>query len=189
MSLRRPLELSIGTQRRCIPTWMLIGTLRFLILWEPLFGLHPIPRTALQAEYRIETIAGCGKPGDIPDAGGHAREVPIDLPFGVENGPGGALFVTTVGSHRVLRLDRRTGRLTLVAGTGRPGYSGDGGPATEAALKEPYEVRFDSQGNMLIVEMQNRWARWPCGRTRPRRHVPKGSALKPDPDTEGCGLC
>ena len=106
-------------------------------------------------EYRIETLAGSGKPEDIPERGGQAREVPIDLPFGVENGPGGTLFVTSVGRHRVLRLDRKTDRLGSVVGNGQRGYSGDGGPAMEAMLNEPYEVRFDSQGNMLIVEMQN----------------------------------
>src|SRR5207249_1926581 len=87
--------------------------------------------------------------------GGPAREIPVALPFGVENGPDGDLFITCVGTHRVLRLDRKRGRLTSVAGNGRRGYFGDGGPATEAMLNEPYEVRFDSRGNMLILEMQN----------------------------------
>lgn len=84
-----------------------------------------------------------------------ALEVPIDLPFGVENGPDGALYITAIGCHRVLRVDRKSGRLIPVAGNGRRGYSGDGGPATEASLNQPYEVRFDSRGNMLILEMQN----------------------------------
>ena len=44
---------------------------------------------------------------------------------------------------------------TVVAGCGRQGYSGDGGPATQAELNEPYEVRFDESGNMYFVEMQN----------------------------------
>ena len=105
--------------------------------------------------YRIETLAGNGKPGDVPDGGGKATEIPIDLPFGVENGPDGALYITTVGSHRVLRLNRKGGTITSVAGTGRKGYAGDGGPATQTMLNEPYEVRFDSRGNMLILEMQN----------------------------------
>src|SRR5437899_2831987 len=109
----------------------------------------PSTSSLLDQQYRIETIAGSGKPGDIPEAGGLAREVPIDLPFGVENGPGGALFVTSVGRHRILRLDLKTGRLVSIVGNGGRGYSGDGGPATEAMLNEPYEVRFDSQGNML----------------------------------------
>jgi DNA-binding beta-propeller fold protein YncE len=55
----------------------------------------------------------------------------------------------------VLRLDRKSGQITSVAGTGRKGYSGDGGPASKAELNEPYEVRFDSHGNMLILEMVN----------------------------------
>src|SRR5690242_13182530 len=49
----------------------------------------------------------------------------------------------------------KTGQLTTVAGNGQKGYSGDGGLATEAKLNEPYEVRFDSAGNMFFVEMQN----------------------------------
>ena len=89
--------------------------------------------------------------GAFPELGGPAREVPVDLPFGVEKGPGGALYVTSVGVHRVLRRDPRSGRVTSAAGNGRRGYSGDGGPATGAALNEPYEVRFDSHGNMMIL--------------------------------------
>jgi hypothetical protein len=106
-------------------------------------------------EYRIETLAGNGMPGAFPEGGGPAREVPVDLPFGVENGPDRALYITCVGTHRVLRLDPKSGRLTSVAGNGRKGYSGDGGAAIEASLNEPYEVRFDSKGDMLILEMQN----------------------------------
>jgi sugar lactone lactonase YvrE len=106
-------------------------------------------------QYHIQTLAGNGRAGDIPDGGGKATEISVDLPFGLENGPDGALYITTVGSHRVLRLDRQGDQVTSVAGNGRKGYSGDGGPATKASLNEPYEVRFDSHGNMLILDMQN----------------------------------
>lgn len=106
-------------------------------------------------KYRIETIAGNGEPGDTPQQGGNGRDVPVDLPFGVEYGPDGALYITAVGSHQVLRLEQTSGKITSVAGNGRQGYSGDGGSATEAMLNEPYEIRFDSHGNMLIVEMRN----------------------------------
>jgi DNA-binding beta-propeller fold protein YncE len=107
------------------------------------------------APYQIQTLAGNGMPGDIPEGGGKATEIAVDLPFGVENGPDGALYITTVGSHRILRLDRQSGQVTSVAGNGRKGHSGDGGPATQASLYEPYEVRFDSHGNMFIVDMKN----------------------------------
>ena len=110
------------------------------------FCLAPIcAQDAPKSEYTIETIAGNGKNGDLLDGGGPALEVPVDLPFGLATGPDGALYITCVGSHRVLRLDRKTRRLTSVAGSGRKGYAGDGGPATAATLNEPYEVRFDSR--------------------------------------------
>ncbi|MBS0208738.1 MAG: hypothetical protein JSS27_07275 [Planctomycetes bacterium] len=102
----------------------------------------------------IDTVAGNGKPGNN-GATGPATEMSIDQPFGVEVGPDGALYVTEVGTHRIRRVDLKTGALTTVAGNGRKGYTGDGGPATEASLNEPYEVRFDRAGNMIFVEMQN----------------------------------
>jgi streptogramin lyase len=108
--------------------------------------------------YTIETVAGTSKPGNNGDSG-LATETNIDQPFGVEVGPDGALYITEVGQHRVRRLDLKSGQLTTVAGCGRKGYAGDGGPATEALLNEPYEVRFDSQGNMIFVEMQNHLVR------------------------------
>src|SRR5688572_20619881 len=106
----------------------------------------------------IETIAGTGKPDDGGDRG-PGRETNIGNPFGVEIGPDGALYITEVSNHRVRRLDLKSGELTTVAGCGRKGYAGDGGPATQALLNEPYEVRFDTDGNMYFVEMQNHLVR------------------------------
>ncbi|MAT13810.1 MAG: hypothetical protein CMJ46_00905 [Planctomyces sp.] len=103
---------------------------------------------------RIETIAGTGESARSPESG-PALEVPIGNPFGVEIGPEGALYICEVDFHRVRRLDMQSGQLTTVAGTGEKGYAGDGGPATEALLNEPYEVRFDAAGNMYFVEMRN----------------------------------
>lgn len=86
---------------------------------------------------------------------GPAAKMNVAQPFGVEVGPDGALYIAEVGNHRVLRLDLNAQSITTVVGTGRKGYSGDGGLATKADLNEPYEVRFDQDGNMYIVEMQN----------------------------------
>jgi DNA-binding beta-propeller fold protein YncE len=91
----------------------------------------------------IETAAGTGKPGDVGQ------------PFGVEIGPDGALYICDVQNHRVLRQDRKTGKITTVAGTGKKGYSGDGGPATKSDMNEPYELRFAKNGDLYVVEMQN----------------------------------
>ena len=102
----------------------------------------------------IETVAGTGRAEDGP-AAGLALETNVGNPFGVEIGPDGALYIAEVSNHRVRRLDLGSGKLTTVAGNGRKGYSGDGGPATAATLNEPYEVRFDDDGNMFFVEMRN----------------------------------
>jgi streptogramin lyase len=106
----------------------------------------------------IDTIAGTGQPENNGD-NGPATKINIGDPFGVEVGPDGALYICEVHNHRVRRLDLKTGALTTVAGSGKKGYSGDGGPATKADLNEPYEVRFDKAGNMLFVEMQNQLVR------------------------------
>lgn len=79
----------------------------------------------------------------------------INNPYGLAIGPDGALYICEIGNHVVRRLDMRTGKLTTVAGNGKPGYSGDGGPAVEASLNEPYEIAFDGAGNMYFVEMKN----------------------------------
>lgn len=107
-------------------------------------------------ELVVETAAGTGQSGDLAVGGGDALQMAVDQPFGVECGPDGALYITSVGQHRVLRLDRKSRELTSVAGSGRSGYAGDGGPATEALVNEPYEVRFDADGHyMYFVEMKN----------------------------------
>lgn len=106
----------------------------------------------------IETIAGTGKDADGGDAG-PALRTNVGNPFGVEVGPDGALYICEVSNHRVRRLDLDKGKLTTVAGSGRKGYAGDGGPATKALLNEPYEVRFDKAGHMYFVEMQNHLVR------------------------------
>ncbi len=102
----------------------------------------------------VSLVAGNGK--DIaasPD--GPATQTPLSQPFGICTGPDGALYVCEVGSHMIRRIDLGSGEMTTIAGCGRKGYSGDGGPATQAELHEPYEVRFDLHGNMVFVEMQN----------------------------------
>jgi DNA-binding beta-propeller fold protein YncE len=102
----------------------------------------------------IEIVAGTGAPENNGDAG-PASSTNISQPFGVQIGPDRALYITEVGHHRVRRLDLETRRLTTVAGCGRRGYSGDGGAAVEAEMNEPYEVRFDRDGNLYVVEMKN----------------------------------
>lgn len=102
----------------------------------------------------VVTIAGTGVPG-LEFGEQVAKETPVGEPYGIAKGPDGALYICEIATHVVRRLDESTGKITIVAGNGKQGYSGDGGPATKAKLNEPYEVRFDSAGNMFFVEMKN----------------------------------
>jgi hypothetical protein len=57
--------------------------------------------------------------------------------------PAGNLYLSIPGEHRVRRVDAATFRIDTVAGTGVPGFSGDGGPATAATLDSPQAIAFD----------------------------------------------
>ncbi len=101
----------------------------------------------------ITTIAGNGSAGYSGD-GGLAVEAQLNQPFGVTRGPDGHLYICDTGNH-VIRRVSSDGTIATVAGNGRAGYAGDGGPATAASLDEPYEVRFDRAGNLFFVERAN----------------------------------
>ncbi|MFQ5928795.1 MAG: hypothetical protein ACE5MK_03790, partial [Acidobacteriota bacterium] len=105
------------------------------------------------AKGQIVTFAGTGQAGYWGD-GGPASRALLDNPFGIVRGPDGALYICDVKNH-VIRKVSADGRISTVAGSGKPGYWGDGGPALQAGLNEPYEVRFDKKGNMYFVERLN----------------------------------
>ena len=129
--------------------------MRFLLLLLTTLGL--VPNLACAAE--IRTLAGTGKAGFSGD-GGAAITAEINNPFGVELGPDGCIYFCDTGNHAIRKIDRSTGTISTVAGTGGvQGYSGDGGPATQAKLFEPYELRFDRDGNLFFVEMKNHLVR------------------------------
>tara|TARA_R110002049_G_scaffold72490_6_gene187460 strand:+ start:178812 stop:179888 length:1077 start_codon:yes stop_codon:yes gene_type:complete len=80
-------------------------------------------------------------------------------PFGIDV-RGDDIWITTVGDHRVFHTvagkdaSSHAG-LTLVAGNGKLGYSGDDGPASEAEFNWPHEVRADEQNNLFIADTRN----------------------------------
>lgn len=105
----------------------------------------------------VSTVAGTGQSGSAGD-GGPAAAARLNNVFGLARGPDGSLYVCDCDNHAVRRIDR-DGRISTVAGTGTKGYAGDGGPAVRARLNEPYEVRFDPAGNLLVVERMNHCVR------------------------------
>jgi trimeric autotransporter adhesin len=106
--------------------------------------------SAFGQTYTISTLAGGGLPVGIPgkSAGLHRGEPQV-----VAADRAGNLFF--VYENAVLRLDGTTSILTLVAGNGTPGYSGDNGPATRAQLASPGGVAVDSAGNLYVADTAN----------------------------------
>ena len=102
----------------------------------------------------IQTIAGTGRAGYDGD-GGQAAEAALDQPFHCDLDGRGSLYLAEAGNHCVRKLDLATGVITTVAGCGAAGYSGDGGPATQAAMNEPYAVQVDANGDLYIVDRLN----------------------------------
>jgi sugar lactone lactonase YvrE len=97
----------------------------------------------------ITTLLGTGTASDS-----------ANNPFGLVIGPDRALYWADFGSHRVMRFDFGTKMISVIAGTGKAGYSGDGGPATNAQMNAPHEVRFDSKGNIFVAERDNHVVRY-----------------------------
>jgi len=103
---------------------------------------------------RITTVAGNGVKAYTGD-GGPALEASFSAPHEIRFDAGGHLFVVERDAHVVRRVDARTRLVTTVAGTGEAGFSGDGGPATRAQLRQPHSIAFDERGNLLVCDIGN----------------------------------
>src|ERR1700694_1216239 len=99
------------------------------------------------APLNVTTLVGTGTPG--------FSETDVHNPYGMALGPDGAMYFCDLDNQRIRRLDLKTKRLTTIAGNGQKAYRGDGGPATEAALNMPHEIRFDAKGDLYIAERDN----------------------------------
>ncbi len=102
----------------------------------------------------VITLAGTGE-DEYSGDGGRPTQAGVGGPFGVVIGPDRALYICEISNHVIRKIDPKSGWIATVAGTGKKGYSGDGGAATNAKLNEPYEVRFTRNGDMYFVEMMN----------------------------------
>jgi sugar lactone lactonase YvrE len=66
----------------------------------------------------------------------------------------GNLYIADCWNHRIRKVSP-DGTITTVAGTGTPGFAGDGGPASSALLAYPHGVKADTAGNLYIADTNN----------------------------------
>ncbi len=114
-------------------------------------GNHEIRRIA--PDGTVSTVAGIGIPGYSGD-GGPASEAMFFFPRDVASDGEGGFYVADSENHRVRHVDA-TGIVRTVAGRGREGFSGDGGPATDALLAAPHGVIRDLDGSVVIADQRN----------------------------------
>jgi len=123
--------------RHNLPTWVSIAFA--LVLFTPKVSF---------AQYAISTTAG-GGPNNLT-----ALSASIGYPGSIAIDAAGDTFIADSYSSHILKVDT-AGTLTVVAGNGTVGYSGDNGPATSAALNHPEGVFVDASGNIFIADTDN----------------------------------
>jgi hypothetical protein len=104
----------------------------------------------------ITTVAGTGQAGFSGD-GGTATEAKVTA-YDVALDAAGNIYISDSENQRIRMVDR-DGIIHTVAGSGKKGYSGDGGPATEAALKDPWGIAVDGKGIVFFADHHNRVVR------------------------------
>lgn len=103
----------------------------------------------LDADGSLHTVAGSGITGFGGD-GGPATGARMNGPVGISIA-GGVLYIADSGNHRVRAVDLASGVIRTVAGTGAPGFGGDGGPAASALLNNPQGLTATRDGRSLFV--------------------------------------
>ncbi len=107
----------------------------------------------------VTTLAGTGRKGSGGDDGPAAR-ADLNGPHSLAVTSNGDIFVADTWNNRVRKIDGGSGRITNVAGTGRQGFGGDGGPANQAEFGGIYCLALDEPGQTLdLADLDNRRVR------------------------------
>ena len=109
------------------------------------------PATLASATYAGDPGRGAGFTGD----GGPAARAQLAEPDGIAFAPDGDLIVADSENHRIRRIDRETGVITTIAGSGVPGWNGDGLPALETAFDQPSAVACAPNGDIYVADTMN----------------------------------
>ncbi len=100
----------------------------------------------------ITTIAGNPSGNELDN--GPAKLIKIGAPMSIALGPDGSIYFAENARHRIRKIDPQ-GTLSVIAGTGLHGLSGDGGPAKDAKLNSPRGIAVASDGSIYIADTNN----------------------------------
>ncbi|GEM_PF-3387354 len=98
----------------------------------------------------ITTVAGTGQPGSSGD-GGQATSAKLNATTGADLDSDGNIYIAENNGRRLRKVDKSTGIITTLAGTGEEGYSGDGGQAINARL-QPFGIHVSQAGKIYIAD-------------------------------------
>lgn len=134
------------------PFGLVIGPDDALYVCE--IGSHVIRRIDPKTQ-TVSTVAGTGGKAGSAGDGGLATKALLNEPYEVRFDSHGNMYFADMKGEVVRRVDAQTGVISKVAGIGTAGFSGDGGPATEAQLSQPHSLVLDNNGHLFICDIGN----------------------------------
>jgi sugar lactone lactonase YvrE len=99
---------------------------------------------------RSSTVAGDGQKGYAGD-GAPATRASLNMPHEIQFDAAGHLYIAERDSHVIRKVDGKTGFISTFAGSGEPGFSGDGGAAARAQLRQPHSIAVDRRRRRLLI--------------------------------------
>lgn len=112
---------------------------------------NPFTVNRISASGQVTRVAGTGRSGFSGD-GGPATEAELGRVYDLAVDPAGNIYIVDHDNNRIRMVDT-DGVITTIAGTGEPGFSGDGGPATEAQLDHPWGIAVDEDGAIYFTTL------------------------------------
>lgn len=143
------------------------------------FGGQVIRRMDPQTQVAA-TYAGVGGTAGYRD--GAPGQALFDQPHEIRFDSKGNLYISDMRTQTIRRIDWQTKQVSTVAGSGKPGFAGDGGPATAALLDYPISVVLDGDDAMLICDIKNHRVRRVDLKSGIIQTVAGNGERKPTPD-------
>jgi DNA-binding beta-propeller fold protein YncE len=115
------------------------------------YGHNRVAR--IDKDGNVTTLAGSGQKGHVDGPGDKAQ---FNGPHNISAAKDGTVYVADTLNNLIRKIDPKTKLVSTIGGTGKPGFSGDGGPAVRAAFSQPYHVVLDSrQENLYVADLGN----------------------------------